>query len=132
MDVKVTRMNKFDKAGSKTKAYAVVEVFYEDGSAFQLGGLKVVEGSNGLFIGMPAHSYKDKQGATKWQNDAELNEVMYKVVSEAIISVYETGNGIENATLGIKKAAEPVGAVSSFAPSKNTIAIDTADNDVPF
>lgn len=82
MKIRVDRINKTNSEGN-IKAYA--SVVLDD--ALVLTGIKVVEGSNGLFISMPSRQY-EQNGEKKYADlffpiTKEAREELQKTVLEA-------------------------------------------------
>ena len=82
---KITRM-----VDGKSKIKAIADVSFEGG--FRVTGIKVCQGSKGLFIGMPSNSYTNSDGekkytdiffpTTKESRDALTKEVISKYKAE--------------------------------------------------
>lgn len=81
LDFKVTRLYKFDGEGV-TKAICDVVIADE----FLVKGFRVIEGKNGLFVGMPREQGKDG----KWYDRAfSLTASSRESLNKAVLSVYE-------------------------------------------
>ena len=82
---KITRM-----VDGNSKIKAIADVSFEGG--FRVTGIKVCQGSKGLFIGMPSNSYTNSDGekkytdiffpTTKESRDALTKEVLSKYKAE--------------------------------------------------
>ena len=80
LDFKVTRLYKFNGEGA-TKAMCDVSIADE----FLVKGFRVVEGKNGLFVGVPREQGKDG----KWYNSVfPLTAQTREALSEAVLSAY--------------------------------------------
>ena len=77
----VTRINR----GSWGKVKAFVDVKTAEG--FEIKGFKVVEGSNGLFVGMPSESYEE-DGETKWRNLVYINDTARSNFEASVLNRY--------------------------------------------
>jgi len=76
--VEISRIHKLD-GDSKTKAF--VDIFL---GGIIVKGLRVVEGSNGLFLGMPRHQGKDgKWYNTVYPTTKEISQELSDLVLEA-------------------------------------------------
>ncbi len=81
LDFKVTRLHRFDGDGA-TKAICDVAISDE----FLVKGFRVVEGKEGLFVGLPQEKGKDG----KWYGRAmALTTQTKEALSRAVISSYE-------------------------------------------
>jgi len=81
LDFKVTRLYKFD-GGGPTKAICDVSIADE----FLVKGFRIIQGKNGLFVGVPREPGKDG----KWYNSAfPLTAKTRNALTEAILSAYE-------------------------------------------
>ncbi len=74
MEIRV-KVTKLPNPKGKTVAFAsatIAESFDKDGKpeglAFAVNDLNVVDGKDGLFVGYPQRSYKDKDGNLKYAN----------------------------------------------------------------
>ena len=80
LDFKVTRIHKFDGDGA-TKAMCDVAISDE----FVIKGFRIIEGKNGLFVGVPREPGKDG----KWYNSAfPITAQTREALNEAVISTY--------------------------------------------
>ena len=80
LDFKVTRLYKFDGEGA-TKAICDVSIADE----FLVKGFRIVEGKNGLFVGVPREQGKDG----KWYNNVfPLTAQAREALNEAVLSAY--------------------------------------------
>jgi len=76
--IEVSRIHKLD-GDSKTKAFVDVSV-----AGIVVKGLKVIDGSNGLFVGMPRHQGKDgKWYDTVFPSTKEIKEELSSLVLAA-------------------------------------------------
>lgn len=74
------RMNKVENVG-KVKAFAIVTL----GDAFVVHGVKVIEGSNGIFVAMP--NRKDSEG--KFVDVAHpITKEFKEVLDEAVLAEF--------------------------------------------
>jgi len=81
LDFKVTRLHKFNGEGA-TKAMCDISIADE----FLIKGFRIVEGKNGLFVGVPREAGKDG----KWYDSAfPLTAETRQALNEAVLSVYE-------------------------------------------
>lgn len=79
--VEVLRLHRLS-GDSNLKAFADVSF----AGMFMVKGLKVVEGKNGLFVGMPGR--KDKDG--KWHDTAHpLTKEFKELLNDVVLSAYE-------------------------------------------
>jgi len=80
-DVQVARLFKFEKDGSKLKAFVDLSI----GNSFIIKGFKVVQGEDGLFISMPSQAGKDG----KWYDTAfPVTREKRDEVTQVILSAY--------------------------------------------
>ncbi len=80
LDFKVTRIHKLDGDGA-TKAMCDVAISDE----FVVKGFRIIEGKNGLFVGVPREPGKDG----KWYNSAfPITSQTREALNEAVISTY--------------------------------------------
>lgn len=83
--VEVLRLRRLD-GESNLKAFADISF----AGVFIVKGLKVVEGKNGLFVGMPSRIGKDG----RWYNTAHpLTKEFRELLNEVVLTAYETDNG---------------------------------------
>ncbi len=76
--IEVSRIHKLD-GDSKTKAFVDVSL-----GGIVVKGLRVVDGSNGLFVGMPRHQGKDgKWYDTVYPSTKEIKEELSNLVLAA-------------------------------------------------
>ena len=81
-DVQVARLFRVEKEGSKLKAFVDLAI----GDSLVVKGFKVVEGQEGLFVGMPSQPGKDG----KWYEVAfPTTKEKRKEISEVILSAYK-------------------------------------------
>jgi len=81
LDFKVARLYKFNGEGA-TKAICDVSIADE----FLVKGFRIVEGKNGLFVGVPRGQGKDG----KWYDNAfPLTAQTRESLNEAVLSAYE-------------------------------------------
>ena len=79
-DIQVNRLYRFDGDG-KLKGFADVSV----GGAFIVKGFRIVQGKNGIFIGMPQQQGKDG----RWYNVAyPVTKEMRQQISEIVLEAY--------------------------------------------
>ena len=79
-ELQVVRMHRLE-GESKLKAFVDVAI-----SGFVVTGLRIVEGKNGLFIGMPQEKAKDG----KWYNSFyPANKDSERQLSEVVINAYQ-------------------------------------------
>jgi len=80
LDFKVVRLYKFDGKGA-TKAICDISIADE----FLVKGFRIVQGKNGLFVGVPRESGKDG----KWYNSAfPLTAQTRETLNAAVLSAY--------------------------------------------
>jgi DNA-binding cell septation regulator SpoVG len=78
--IQVSRIYKVD-GDAKTKAFVDVSL-----GGIVVKGLRVVCGSNGLFVGMPRHQGKDG----KWYNTVySANKQIQKQLSDLVLAAYQ-------------------------------------------
>ncbi len=81
-EVQVARLFRVEKEGSKLKAFVDLAI----GNSLIVKGFKVVEGENGLFVGMPSEPGKDG----KWYNTAiPITKEKRQEISAVILSAYQ-------------------------------------------
>lgn len=81
-DIQVVRLFKVEKEGSKLKAFVDLAI----GGCLIVKGFKVVEGEEGLFVGMPSEPGKDG----KWYEAATpLTKEKRQEISEVVLSAYK-------------------------------------------
>ena len=84
---KVLKMNLVDLG--KTKAFFTVEV-----GNFEIEGMKLVEGKNGLFVAFPSRNYKAKDGTTKYIDIVKTaSKATYQEIVEAAKNEYAKREG---------------------------------------
>lgn len=93
---------------SEPKLKAFANVTFDN--SFVVRGLKIIEGSNGLFISMPSRKAKD---GTYRDIAHPINNEMRKKIEEAVISEYkkkfkEEGPGTSEDTEDIEKTTEDI------------------------
>ena len=82
-DIQVARIFRLEKEGSRLKAFVDLAV----GSSLIVKGFKVVEGQEGLFVGMPRVAGKDG----KWYEAAfPVSQGKRREISEVILSAYNS------------------------------------------
>jgi len=91
---------------SEPKLKAFANITFDN--SFVVRGLKIIEGSNGLFISMPSRKAKD---GTYRDIAHPINNEMRKKIEEAVISEYKTklkeeGPGISEGTEGVEETTE--------------------------
>ncbi|MCP4652041.1 MAG: septation protein spoVG [Candidatus Omnitrophica bacterium] len=81
LNFKVTKFHKLDGKGA-TKAMCDVSISDE----FLVKGFRVVDGKNGLFVGVPREQGKDG----KWYNSVfPLTDSVREALQQAVLSAYE-------------------------------------------
>ncbi|PIU41133.1 MAG: septation protein spoVG [Candidatus Omnitrophica bacterium CG07_land_8_20_14_0_80_42_15] len=81
LKIEVARIRKFDGEGS-LKAFADIVI----GGSFLVRGLKIVEGKNGIFVGMPREQGKDG----KWyDNVLPITKEAKEELAEVLLGAYE-------------------------------------------
>ena len=81
LEFKVTRLHKFEGDGP-TKAFCDVSICDE----FLVKGFRIVEGKNGLFVGLPREASKNG----KWYDNAlPLTASARESLNEAVLAAYE-------------------------------------------
>ena len=81
LSIEVKQVRKFDGDG-KLKAFADIAV--ED--MFLIKGLRIVDGKNGLFVGMPQKAGKDGQW---YPTVAALNDEVKNHLNEVVLQAYQ-------------------------------------------
>ena len=77
--IQVNRIHKVD-GDSKLKAFVDISL-----AGVVISGLKVVDGSNGLFVGMPRHQGKDG----KWYNTVyPASKEMQREINDLVLAAY--------------------------------------------
>ncbi len=109
---KVLKMNLVDLG--KTKAFFTVEV-----DNFEIEGMKLIEGKNGLFVAFPSRGYKSpRDGTTKYIDIVKTaSKATYQEIVEAAKNEYakREGQGVKSTT------------------SKSNLSLDDDDSDdLPF
>ena len=85
LDFKVTRLHKFDNDGA-TKAICDVSISDE----FLVKGFRIIEGKNGLFVGVPGDKGKDG----KWYNNVfPLTAEAREALKQVLLTAYESSEG---------------------------------------
>jgi stage V sporulation protein G len=80
LDLKVMRLYRFE-GDSKVKAFLDVAV-----GDFLVKGLRIIQGKNGLFLGMPQDKAKDG----KWYNSfCPLTKEARQQLSDVVLAAYE-------------------------------------------
>src|SRR6266576_6736399 len=91
----VLKMNLVDLG--KTKAFFTVEV-----DNFEIEGMKLIEGKNGLFVAFPSRSYKSPRDGTTQYIDVvkTASKAVYQEILEAAKTEYtkREGQGVKSAT----------------------------------
>ncbi len=83
LDFKVTRLHKFDGTGA-TKAMCDIAI----SDQIVIKGFRIVEGKNGLFVGLPQE--KGKNG--KWYDCAfPLTPEVREALNKTVLSAYQAG-----------------------------------------
>lgn len=108
---KILKLNPVDLG--KTRAFFTVAV-----GDWEIEGMKLIEGKNGLFVAFPSRSYKSpKDGTTKYIDVVKTaSKTLYQEILEAAVSEFERrGQGVKSAT------------------SKSDLSLDDDENsDLPF
>ncbi len=80
LEFKVTRIHKFNTEGS-TKAICDISI----SGQFLVKGFRIVEGKNGLFVGVPCEAGKDN----KWYSSAfPLTAQARQLLNDSVLSAY--------------------------------------------
>ena len=62
---------------------------------FEVGGFRIIDGANGLFVSPPQHKGKDKEGNDTWYDDArfigETREDVRDEIYKSFIEAYSPG-----------------------------------------
>jgi len=88
MSAQILRMNLVENLG-KTKAFFTVAI-----EGFEIADMKLIEGKNGLFVGVPSRSYKAKDGTTKYNDIVKItSKAFYNQIVEAAKAEYERREG---------------------------------------
>ena len=88
MSAQILRMNVVENLG-KTKAFFTVAI-----EGFEIADMKLIEGKNGLFVGVPSRSYKAKDGTTKYNDIVKItSKAFYNQIVEAAKAEYERREG---------------------------------------
>lgn len=74
----ISRIHKIE-GDSKLKAFVDISL-----AGLVITGLRVVEGENGLFLGMPRHQGKDGN----WYNTVSATPEMHKELTEMVLAAY--------------------------------------------
>ncbi len=82
-----TKIDKlYDNPDSVIRASASVTV----AGAVSIHGLRVMDSSKGLFVGMPTRSYEDKNGKTKYVDMAHpITAEAREAISDSVLKAYE-------------------------------------------
>jgi DNA-binding cell septation regulator SpoVG len=87
MKVEVTKIFKRADAGSKLKGFATVSIQFEEGHVVSIDGVKILDGSRGLFCGLP--STQSKKDPNQWFEIIDLSQALRDAVRDAVIVAYE-------------------------------------------
>ena len=89
INVKVTRLFRpVEDSATKVKAYVDVEL----NELVLVKGLKVIQGTDKLFVSLPRHKSK----CQKWHETVRiLPEGGYEAVTETVMQAYDKGENIE-------------------------------------
>lgn len=80
---KITWKNSDAKATIKAKASIMIA------DSFQVNGISVISGQNGLFVSMPQRQFEGKNGEKKYFNIAHpITPDMKKAINEAVMDAY--------------------------------------------
>ena len=78
--IQVSRIRKID-GDSKLRAFVDISL-----GGVVISGLKIVDGSNGLFVGMPRHQGKDG----KWYNTVyPASKEMQQQINDLVLAAYQ-------------------------------------------
>ena len=78
--IQVSRIHKVD-GDSKLKAFVDISL-----GGVVISGLRIVDGSNGLFVGMPRHQGKDG----KWYNTVyTASKEMQQQINDSVLAAYQ-------------------------------------------
>lgn len=107
---KIVKMNLVNLG--KTRAFFTVAV-----SEFEIEGMKLIDGKNGLFVGFPSRSYKSpKDQTTKYIDVVKTSsKAIYQEILEAAVAEFERREG-----QGVKST------------SNTDLSLDDAEDDLPF
>lgn len=84
ISAKIDRL--YDNPDNVIKASASVTV----AGAVSIHGLRVMDSSKGLFVGMPTRSYEDKNGKTKYVDMAHpITAEAREAISDSVLKAYE-------------------------------------------
>ena len=89
MDIKAKITKVMDNGG---KILAVADITF--GGMFVVHGLRLIQTEDGRFVGMPANTWKDKDG--KFHN----TEIAHPVTSDGRIEIFEAVNTAYNQKIG--------------------------------
>ncbi|MDD4909132.1 MAG: SpoVG family protein [Candidatus Omnitrophica bacterium] len=81
-DIQVKRLHKLDKAEGKLKGFVDIAVQ----GALLIKGLRIMDGRNGLFVGMPCEQGKNGQW---YPTVLPLNKEVKQQINELILQAYE-------------------------------------------
>ena len=82
IDITETRIFPFKNAKTKVKAFAHIIL----NGALRLGGLRVIEGENGLFVGYPSEKGKDGNFYDVYH---PINKESRTLIQDAILADYQ-------------------------------------------
>ena len=119
--MKIERINK----GSWGKLRAFFDLKTSDG--FIVKGFKIVEGINGLFVGMPSTQNKEGEYYDSVLADKELRDELEKIAMRAYCQDSVLNDNSEDKPLS--EEAEMEGSTSSAEEVKNE---EFSDDDIPF
>lgn len=96
------RIDKILDSDSSIKAFATITI----AGNFMIHGIKVIEGSKGLFVSMPNNSFEGKDGQTKYSDichsiTAEMKNLVDKVVLKAYEQAQNMGQNEGQNTIGM-------------------------------
>ena len=87
VEIKVSRMYRFNDEEKRTKAIADIEV----AGLLLVKGVQVMDGKNGLFVSMPRKKGKDN----KWYETVRtMTDQIREAISSAVLTVYETPEAV--------------------------------------
>ena len=119
--MKIERINK----GSWGKLRAFFDLKTSDG--FIIKGFKIVEGINGLFVGMPSTQNKEGEYYDSVLADKELRDELEKIAMRAYGQDSVLNDNSEDKPLS--EEVEMEGSTSSVEEVKNE---EFSDDDIPF
>ncbi len=82
LNIKAIRVQKLNKENSKTKAF--VDISIDD--AVIIKNIKVIEGENGLFVGLPSEKSRTTE---KWYPFIRFNKETFEDVTNTVLAAYK-------------------------------------------